>query len=301
MANLNKIEQEYKEILYDLKPKEIEAYIESITKKLIETYPTATSDSFNAERYKKLNKNLEDFTEFYKTKYPSVIAYEYGAKYNEVNNKYLFETEKAFYLLLKAEISNLVNTIGRIVVNFRYFFSSMFRYYNYMLHMRTELLKEEIGFSEEDLEPFQEIIYNKNATNFHGNKALNIINTLIEMELEEVESFIKMFIQYPKVVYDETTPKEIEEIIDSYNYIRSEGYKYIKQLEDLKADPFKEGIELIAEVETKGSSSWIKDLEAFYDRRIKWLKEYAPSYNFETFEIILPNAEESESEGSVEE
>jgi len=292
MANLYSIEKEYKEVLLELKPNEVEAYIEAINKKLIETYPTATSDVFNFEQYKKLNKNLEEVTSFLKSKYPNVVAFEYGSKFNELNKKYSFETERAFYLLFRNEIAYYVEMIGRIIADVKYLFSSMYRYYNYMLHMRTELLKEEVGFSEEDLEPFNDIIYNRNATNFHGNKALSIVNNFIELEFEELEKFISKFTTYPKVIYDETTSEEVKKIIDSYNNIRNEGYNYIKKVEEIKANPFKEAIEIMAEVETKGSSSWTTDLEAYYNSRINWHKEYAPSYNFETFEIVLPSAKD---------
>ena len=83
MANLNKINKDYQGILLDLKPEEVEAYIIAVNKKIIETYPTATSDSFNVERFNKLSDNLEETTDFLKTKYPSIIGFEYGSKYLE--------------------------------------------------------------------------------------------------------------------------------------------------------------------------------------------------------------------------
>ena len=296
MANINLIEHQYKEILSDLNPKEVEAYIEALTEKLIETYPTATSYFFNIERYKQIDDSIKECTEFYKSKYPSVIAYEYGSKYHELNKKYGIETEKAYYSFMKYELAHVVDLIGNIIIKVKYLLSSVYSYYIYMLYMKWELLIEEVGFSEEDLEPFHDIIYNKNATNFHGNKALDVVNSFIKLELKEVETYINFFYQYPKFTYDETAPEEVIEIIDSYNEIRSEGYNYIKILEELKEEPFKDGIESLAKIET--DSSYIKDSEAYYNNRLNYYKSNAPSYNFETFEIILPNTETTKGVGN---
>ena len=286
MANLNKIEQDYKDILYNLKPEEIEAYIEALAKKLFETYPTATSDIFEIGKYNKLNKNLEEFTDFYKSKYPSIVGYEYGAKFNELNKKYALETGKAFYLMLRYEITHLTNTIGRITIDLKYFFSSIFRYYYYMIHMKTDLLIEEVGFTEEDLEPFHDVIYNNDISSFYGKKALEIVTTYIEIELKAVESYINAFKEYPEVIYEEeNTSEELIEIIDSYNKIRTEGYEYIKQLEELKEDPFKEVIEIIAE--SMYTPKNIDNPEAFHEERINNIKANAPTYNFKTFELEL--------------
>lgn len=288
MANLNKINKDYQGILLDLKPKEIESYITAVNKKIIETYPTATSDYFNVERFNKLSDNLEETTDFLKTKYPSIIGFEYGSKYAELNKKYLFETEKAFYLLWKYELTNLFNLIQDNIINIDYFLTSIYLYYNYWLHMKETLVIKEIGVPEEEIDSLTDYIYNfENRTSFQGLRALNMVNTFIEINLEQLEVYIGKFKEYPKIIYDKDTSEEVKSIIDNINKIHEEGHEYINKLEELKANPFKNGIEIVIESENKVDTElgFNKHQNKLLEKRIA----EAPSYNFTTFEIVLPD------------
>ena len=288
MVNLNKLNKDYQGILLDLKPEEIEAYIRAVNKKIIETYPTATSDYFNVERFNKLSDNLEETTDFLKTKYPSIIGFEYGSKYAELNKKYFNETEKAFYLLWKYELTNLFNLIQENIINIDYFLTSIYLYYNYWLHMKENLVINEVGVPEEEIDSLTDYIYNfENRTSFQGLRALNMVNTFIELNLGQLEIYIEKFKEYPKIVYDDDTSEEVKSIVDNINKIHEEGHEYINKLEELKANPFKNGIEIIIESENKFDSKL-----GFNRNQKKLLEEKiaeAPSYNFETFEIVLPD------------
>lgn len=288
MVNLNKLNKDYQGILLDLKPEEIEAYIRAVNKKIIETYPTATSDYFNVERFNKLSDNLEETTDFLKTKYPSIIGFEYGSKYAELNEKYFNETEKAFYLLWKYELTNLFNLIQENIINIDYFLTSIYLYYNYWLHMKENLVINEVGVPEEEIDSLTDYIYNfENRTSFQGLRALNMVNTFIELNLGQLEIYIEKFKEYPKIVYDDDTSEEVKSIVDNINKIHEEGHEYINKLEELKANPFKNGIEIIIESENKFDSKL-----GFNRNQKKLLEEKiaeAPSYNFETFEIVLPD------------
>ena len=255
MVNLNKLNKDYQGILLDLKPEEIEAYIRAVNKKIIETYPTATSDYFNVERFNKLSDNLEETTDFLKTKYPSIIGFEYGSKYAELNEKYFNETEKAFYLLWKYELTNLFNLIQENIINIDYFLTSIYLYYNYWLHMKENLVINEVGVPEEEIDSLTDYIYNfENRTSFQGLRALNMVNTFIELNLGQLEIYIEKFKEYPKIVYDDDTSEEVKSIVDNINKIHEEGHEYINKLEELKANPFKNGIEIIIESENKFDS-----------------------------------------------
>jgi len=288
MVNLNKLNKDYQGILLDLKPEEIEAYIRAVNKKIIETYPTATSDYFNVERFNKLSDNLEETTDFLKTKYPSIIGFEYGSKYAELNEKYFNETENAFYLLWKYELTNLFNLIQENIINIDYFLTSIYLYYNYWLHMKENLVINEVGVPEEEIDSLTDYIYNfENRTSFQGLRALNMVNTFIELNLGQLEIYIEKFKEYPKIVYDDDTSEEVKSIVDNINKIHEEGHEYINKLEELKANPFKNGIEIIIESENKVNSEL-----GFNINQKKLLEEKiaeAPSYNFETFEIVLPD------------
>ena len=290
MANLNKIEHQYKEVLLDLTPQEIENYIQAVNKKIIETYPTSTSDSFNVERFNNLSDNLEETTNFLKSKYPSIIGFDYGSKYVELNKKYFNETEKAFYLLWNYELTNLFNLIKEKIVNIDYFLTSIYLYYNYWLHMKEELVIKEIGVPEEEIDSLRDYIYNfENKISFHGLRALEMVNTFIELNLKDVELYIEKFKEYPKIVYGEDTSEEVKSIVDNINKVHEEGHEYINKLEELKVNPFKNGIELIIE-----SESTVNSKLGFNINHKKLLEEKiaeSPSYNFETFEILLPDYE----------
>ena len=288
MVNLNKLNKDYQEILLDLKPEEVEAYIEAVNKKIIETYPTATSDYFNVERFNKLSDNLEETTDFLKTKYPSIIGFEYGSKYAELNKKYFNETEKAFYLLWNYELTNLFNLIQENIINIDYFLTSIYLYYNYWLHMKENLVINEVGVPEEEIDSLTDYIYNfENRTSFQGLRALNMVNTFIELNLEQLEIYIEKFKKYPKIVYDDDTSEEVKSIVDNINKIHEEGHEYINKLEELKANPFKKGIEIIIESENKVDSELGFNINQ--KKRLEEKIAEAPSYNFTTFEIVLPD------------
>lgn len=292
MVNINKLNEDYKEIISGLTAKEIESFIESINKKIIETYPTATSVFFNVDRYNKLSDNLEETTDFLKTKYPLVIAFDYGSKYNELIKKYLFETEKAFYLLLEYELANIVNLINETVLNIDYFLTSIYIYYNHWLHMKESLVINEIGVPEEEIDSLKDYIYNfENRTSFHGKRALNMVNTFIKIQFERAEEYIKHFKQYPKeVIYEEDISEEIKEVIDSINKLSEDGYEHINKLEEIKANPFKNGIEILNNSEKEVNKKL--NFKFNYDKILEEKIAEAPSYNFETFEIVLPDYKE---------
>ena len=62
MANLNKINKEYNEILSGLTYEEIVAYYRNINKKLLETYPSLDSHKWNVKEHNKLFTSIEEAT-----------------------------------------------------------------------------------------------------------------------------------------------------------------------------------------------------------------------------------------------
>ena len=157
-----------------------------------------------------------------------------------------------------------------------------------MVTYEENLVINEVGVPEEEIDYLEDYIYNfEDITSFQGLRALNMVNTFIEVTLEETEKYIERFKEYPKIVYDKDTSEEVKSIIDNINKVREEGHEYINKLGELKANPFKNGIEIVIESENNVNAEL-----GFNKHQKKLLEEKiaeAPSYNFETFEIVLPD------------
>ena len=109
-----------------------------------------------------------------------------------------------------------------------------------MVTYEENLVINEVGVPEEEIDSLEDYIYNfEDRTSFQGLRALNMVNTFIEVTLEETEKYIERFKEYPKIVYDKDTSEEVKSIIDNINKVREEGHEYINKLGELKANPLK--------------------------------------------------------------
>ena len=296
MVNLNKVEQDYKDILLNLSPEEITTYYEKFNEKIFETYPTTASSFFDVEEMLKLEDNLEDVTDILKTKYPYINVVNYITKFKVLNDKYLEENDLAVYKLLATDINTIVGMISYLVTFIEGSLMSIYSYYEFATGIGTSILSEELNVPEELLEPLEPYFYNKENTSFYGAKALSWINLDIESNLTLLNEYLKLFEGYTKINYNpEEVPEDLQKVLNCYNKIYEEGLEYKAKLEELKANPFRKAIETSVEVKKKMNEELDKHYKEVFNEEPVYKPNYesmlenkiasAPSYNFETFEL----------------
>lgn len=295
MANINKINKDYEEILSGLTFEEIVAYYRNINKKMLETYPTLTSNKWNIEDHNKLFDSVEEATEIFKAKYPLISIVKYATIFEELENKYLEEHDLAVYKLLATNIVDLSSSIGLLVNSIVHDLTSIYTYYDYVKHIGTYALKYELDVPEELLEPLEP--YFNNSSSFYGAKALSYFNHNIQVNFKILEMYIEAFNNNRRINFNaEELPEDLVEVLTMFNKAYDSGIASIKTFKELKEEPFKKAIEFEYSVRTKTNPDYTEeDKEKFIESKLA----SAPKYNFETFELILPTIEENESEGSV--
>lgn len=293
MVSIYKLDNDFKKILLDLKPSEAEAYIDSMNAKLIETFPDINSDYWDIDSYIKLSDNLKNSIDILKTKYPCVKAYEYGSKFGKLSEKYMLETQAAFYTILKWEMYVLYSRIATDVKDLELMFYSIAMYYEHMLQMKKSLIEKETGIPESKLDKLEEYIYNKSNASFHGAEAISLFNLFIECKVKHIEESIEEIKNIPRITYEEETndPEIIQEIIqeiDIFNFLRKKAFELVSKFEELKENPFKNYIESSVVIEIACLSSYTEeDFPNLFERKLKYL----PKYDFEKFELVIPTEE----------
>ena len=298
MANLNKINKDYEEILLGLSFEEIVAYYRNINKKMLETYPSLDSHKWNIEKHNKLFYSVEEATDVFKTKYPLINVIKYGTKFEELETKYLKELDLATYKLLASGIITLTTSIKFLIKDILSDFSHIYLYYEYATSIGTSILKEELNVPEELLEPLEPYFYNRNNSSFYGAKAISYLNENIEINFQVLEVYLKAFNDnYRRLEFNaEEFTEETVEFIELYNKHYDSGVKAIEELEGIKEEPFRTAIEISVEVMKKHEEESV--LKHNFEKILEHKLASAPKYNFETFELILPT-EGVDPEGSV--
>ena len=296
MANIKHIEKDYKEILLGLKPEEITEYYKQLNKKLIDCLPSISFSNWNAEEQAVILANIEDVTSILKTKYPNINLTNISSRYINLLDKYLEELDLATYKIRLAKLKELASIIGLIVNGIGTFLDSIYSYYIFRIHLGKDILTLELDVPEELLEPLEP--YFKNATNssYYGVIAESFVNSFIEAEVKGVEKYIDIFRTYfSEITVPEDIPEDLASVLTEYNEVYSKVIVYIEAYEDLKVNPFKEAVERYVKYTIDKLSIYT---EEDYSRLLEHELASAPSFNFETFELILP---EDHVEGVVTE
>ena len=155
MANLNKINKDYEEILSGLSFEEIVTYYRNVNKKMLETYPTLNSNKWNIKEHNKLFDSVEEATDIFKVKYPLISVVKYATIFEEMENKYLEEHDLAVYKLLASDLVTLSSSIGLLVNDVVHDLTSIYIYYDYVKHMGIYALKYELDESK----PYHHLSY----------------------------------------------------------------------------------------------------------------------------------------------
>lgn len=270
MANIKHLEKDYKEILLGLTAEEVTEYYKQLNKKIVNCYPTLNTN-WNEEELDFLLASVEDVTSVLKKNYTkaSLDRTNLSSRYIELDSKYVTEIDLAFTKLSYSKLLNIAYNIGSVLKNLYFFLICLYNGYTYLKDEKT--IKESV-----DLNSFEASVY------------IRYINNFIKMEVEEIEANIKLFEDRFSEI-DSTGLTDVPEVvvnaISKYNELYSKCSSTIEEYEELKLNPFKKAIEfdVLATIET-----YSKYTEEDYSDLLIFLTASAPSYNFETFEFIVP-------------
>ena len=297
MSNLYAINKEYEEILSGLNFKEIGTYYRNIYKKMLETYPSFNSNEWNVEEHNKIFDSIEEATNIFKKSFPSINVVKYHVKFEELEDKYLKELDLGIYKILTSDLNNIATSIAFQVNAILLDLASMYHYYNYISDVGTHILEIELDVPEELLEPLKPYFTNRSNSSFYGSEALSYLNEHIKVNFKVAEMYIEVFNDFERINFsvEDDVPSDLAEVLNTYNKFYDLGIASIKQFEEMKAAPFKKAIELEAAVKVGNDfNNFTEDeVEKFIESELA----SAPKYNFETFELIVP--ENATEEGVV--
>ena len=302
MATIYELDKKRKNILLNMEEKEITALYDKINKKAIDSLGTVKNNfTFNLEEILKSNKELEETNNILIKKYSNIQAIGSNSRLNLLTDKYeevLNEAEELIYYIHYKELSN---TIHNLVMNISYLESVLTKFYfrySFRYGNLEKLLLEELKVPEDvvldKLEPF---IY---GNNFFYDKSLeNDFNSFIEEIDNNIAVAIATINDYleVKVVPSAYSEEAIIKVIEGFIQLQILATSSIKLYEELKLNPFENAITIEAEVKANLHNDLLKKAKyTFEETSVEAEKEKlltnAPSYNFETFELVLPTNED---------
>lgn len=317
MKNVNQLEKERREVLRNMKEEEIIKVYENLTEEYISNFCSFKNNfKTNDERIKVLNNRFIEMDSILKDKYRTDILLSEGlikALSNELD-----ESTVEIYSMIGYELLLMFNftynsfykDLGLLefVLNDLYF-----KYkYKYSFNSNYDLVyyvQDKFNLDiekEEDLkiiielgEKASEIQKLNNESNFERikrnfNSNIKTLVNFIEMDLKEVELYLKADLNEENFIGLNSTFEEIMEI-----KVKLQGL--LDSYEDLKVNPFKKAIEIEVEntveeneYRKKYNDSLKEDEREFslklfnYDEELAKAIANAPKYDFNKFELIEP-------------
>ena len=298
MATIYDIERKRKEILLDLKPDEIEAFYDELNKKAINGLGTVKNGfTFNPDEIIKANEELKETNDILIKKYPYIECLGSSSRLNLLLDKYAEVLNEAQALIFYFHLKQLSNSYTSLKVHIDYLETFLTKFY-FRYYFRSDLLEtfllEELNVPEDivldTLEPY---IYNNNF--FYGESLEKEYNSYIETIVVNIDYYIANVDKYLKF---NITPSAYEEedvvnLLEDIVKLQSFTNDLIKRYENLKLNPFEVAINVVAEVRTDFINNLLDETNVDLEKRtVEELKEVlldiAPSYNFESFEFIVP-------------
>lgn len=319
MKNINQLERDKKEVLLNMNKDEIMAYFDNISKKQIATYPKITKEGiteFNYNEYKKLDEILDESIRIIGSKYNNIKFFPIHSKYIELNELYdenLIMGNVLFLERILFIVYHFVKSIQKdLYLLEEHLTLSYFRYF-FKFHDIKEVLKI-ADVPEEQIKAIQDLFIKENPELFNT-PIEDTFNIFIESIVEDLEENIELLKKYDNYEEDSLEalrnltskgyPEVIIEVHESIYNLIAYGNDLIELYEELKANPFSEGNEIIIEeyVNVVFDEN-ISDLDSFEEsltdekdiRIFNCLKEGfssdVPKYDFKEFRIILPERDE---------
>ena len=298
MANLRELNRKRKDILLNMDPEEIVTLFKEINKKVIDSLGTSENGfKYNIEEMTKANNELIELEGILSEKYTNIHGLTASTRLELLINKYAESEEEIKALIFNVHFERLFSHVKSLETNISYLEEVLKKYY-FRYSFRTwnleNLLLEELNVPEDivldTLEPY--IYYN---TAFFSKSLEKDFNSFVKAIVENIESDIANIKVYLDVELEPS--KFIEEtviiIVEGIIQLKILATSLIKRYENLLANPFEEAINIEAEVKNKIFNDLLKEHDsASEEKSIEEEKEIilakAPSYNFETFELIVP-------------
>lgn len=309
MATIHELDRKRKEILLNMNPEELEALYHEINKKAIDSLGTVENNyTFNPTEIEKANKELEEINRILIKKYPSIEALGVSSRLELLVNKYdsiLTEAKELEFNIIVVSFSSLVESLRSKInylsnVLFKFYFRYSFRTSNF-----DSFLIDELGVPEDivlvTLEPY--VYY---TTSFFSKSLEHDFNFFIKKLVIDIDSTIANVNYYldfkinPSAFKEEGIIKSAEQCLQ----LQIMATKLIKTYEEIKLNPFEEAINIDAKskVETLNKLWTNPSFKITVEEEKERLLRKAPSYNFETFELILPDIDlEEETERILKE
>jgi len=297
MANLRELNRKRKDILLNMDPEEIVTLFKEINKKVIDSLGSSNNGfKWNVKEMTKANKELEELEKILSEKYTNIHGLNASTRLELLINKYAESEEEIKALIFNVHFERLFSHVKSLETNISYLEEVLKKYY-FRYSFRTwnlENLLFELDVPEDivldTLEPY--IYYN---TAFFSKSLEKDFNSFVKAIVENIESDIANIKVYLDVELEPS--KFIEEtviiIVEGIIQLKILATSLIKRYENLLANPFEEAINIEAEVKNKIFNDLIKEHDPTSEEKpIEEEKEIilakAPSYNFETFELIVP-------------
>ena len=292
MTNIKNLTKEHEELILNLTPEELETYVENISKKKIDSLGFFTAEDVgnnltNVEDYNKFSGMEEDLINIFVNNAPDKINKEYkravatgltlASDYETLKEQYFKQIHEAKKLFFQRTLTEVVYISKAIIFNVNYL-TSMLGYFYLLRYNETEekLIKIDL-----------------------------IFNSLIESIYLELESYIDNLEPYKIVIKLEedsnSMNEELAEIISNIATVINCSMEYVKQLEELKANPFEEPSKYVAmDYISKVFETEVEDLDSFKESLsseeelevvnviFEGFTTNIASYDFENFCIIEP-------------
>jgi len=263
MVTYSKVLNEYERLLLDSSSTEISELYKNINTKFISTIGTVENNfNYDKEEQEKLKDIIQNINRTLKQKYYS----------SEIDITTKFNALLKEYLNLQSEyISKEFYSTFLFVLNIEQTVFSNLKHMEYILI--------DLGF-------------NYYANSLPSN--ISFLNATIKLAVEEIEQNINLFnnltlnvLDNPSIFYAELEP--MKELIRS-SLAKTESY--INKYEKLKANPFEE----VVKIELNTVEDVYSGKANFIEAEKEQILNNVPSYDFNNFELILP---EEDIEGAV--
>lgn len=319
LKSFNQLERKKKEVLLKLDEEEIKAYFDNISKKQIETYPKLTKQGitdFNYEEFDRLEEILQDSIRVLNSKYSNLGTLPFISKFIELNNLYDENIKESKSLMLRLSLINLTYIVKNIEKGLTVLQEHLTFYYLRYFFKFTDVLEflEIANVPDNVLSEVKDSLFKDESNSKFFNTPFElgydfILKTIIT-DLEENIKEFKKINQFEENPEDVLSSKDVpEEVIELYSLMYSMfcfGNDFIKDYEELKLNPFKEGVELVIinHLEVILDES-ISDLDSFEEslaaeEDIKFYNQFkdkfssnVPKYDFKEFKLILPESVEA--------
>ena len=302
MISYRELNNRRNKILLDMDKEEIIALFTEINKKVIDSIGTSKNGfKWNVEEIDKANKELEELERILSGKYYSIHGLTATTRYNLLIEKYVENTEETKALIYNVHFERFLGLARSLEVNIAYLEKLLTKFYfrySFRIWNLEELLADELNVPEkivyEDLEPF---IYGN--TNFYSKSLEKDFNSFIEDIVVNIESDIAKVNNYLEVKVEPSNfiEEPVIKIMEGIIQLQILTVNLIKRYENIKLNPFEVAIDIEATVKTENYNELLKKAKHdFKEKTVEEEKEFlvavAPSYNFETFELIVPENED---------